>query len=94
MPAERMYIPCKISLGLFEGERIVQFEVEGTEYSTIVDSEDVHESKMPQQGEWVDGLLQVYAIKKNGETVIVNLPRETASSGRRITVPKQLLQTA
>lgn len=94
MPAERIYIPCQISLGLFEDERIVQFEVEGRQYRTIVDSEDVHELKTPREGEWVDGLLQVYTIKKNGETVIVNLPRETTSSGRRISVPKQLLQTA
>lgn len=94
MPAERIYIPCKISLGLFDDERVVQFEAEGKQYRAIVDKDDVQELQTPQKGRWVEGLLQVYVIKRNGETVLVNLPRETASSGRRITVSKQLLQTA
>ena len=91
---ERYFLPCKISQGLFENERIVEFTVEGTTYTAIVDREDVEESQPAREDEWVDGRLQVYIMKRNGETVLVNLPRETAGNGRRLSVPNSLLEVA
>ena len=95
MPQSKMtFLECKISKGLFEDERIVESTIGDRIYKTIVDREDVEENQAPQEDKWVEGRLQVYIVKRNGETVLVNLPRETAGNGRRLSVPENLLQSA
>ena len=88
------FLECRIANGLFEDERIVEFIVGDTTYKTIVDKEDVRESREPQEDEWVEGRLRVYIVEGDEEVVLVNLPSEAAGNGRRLSVPRNLLQSA
>jgi len=94
MLLREQYISCKVSSGLFRGERVVEFKVQGETYRTVVDRRDVIEKKEPSPDKWVDGLLRVRVLKKNKETILIDLPRETVTSGKRMFVPPGLLQSA
>lgn len=92
---EKALLACKIAQGFFEDERIVEFAVdEETTYQTIADKEDVKEIRDLQGYQWIEGLLQVSVVGRDGEMVLVNLPREAAGNGRRLWVPQSLLQRA
>ena len=86
------FLACKIAKGLFEDERIVEFTVGEITYQTIADREDVKENKALQEDGWAEGLLRVHVVSKGEEKVLVNLPREAAGNGRRLSVPRDLLK--
>ena len=88
---KKAFLPCKITQGLFEDERIVVFTVGEITYQTIADKEQVEE-KEPEKDGWVRGRLQVYVVEENEKRVLMNLPREAWGNGRRLSVPPGLLQ--
>ncbi len=89
---KKAFLPCKIAQGLFEDERIVEFTVGETTYQTIAHKEQV-EGKEPKEDGWIGGRLQVYVVEENEKRVLMNLPREAAGNGRRLSVPLDLLQS-
>lgn len=74
------YIKAKISPGMFTSERSVSFSVGENNYNLIVDESDV-----------VGDYLIVTAIERAECKVIVDLPRETFTTGRRIRVPAEVV---
>ena len=85
---------CQGWQGMFESERVVRFEIDGTTYTTIADREDVELDGTLQENSYVEGRLRVYQVEKRGEKAFVILPREAAGHGRRLLVPLNLLQHA
>ena len=67
----------KVQPGMFQSERTVSFEAGGRRYVLIVDENDVTP----------DGTLKVYVVDQRGEEALVDLPRETFSSGSRVRIP-------
>ena len=90
----KAFLPCKITQGIFDDERIVVFTVRDTTYQTIADREDVEENQEHAEDGWVEGRLQVYVVEENEERVLMNLPREATGNGRRLSVPPGLLQSS
>jgi hypothetical protein len=69
-------LPVKVSPGMFTSERVVSFEGIGKHYTLIVDEMDVEK-----------GFLKVYVVAEGDREVIIDLPRETFTSGNRVRVP-------
>lgn len=90
----KYYLLCKIRLGSFERERGVIIEMPEGNVTTIVDELDVLPRTKPEPGVILNGRLKVFVVDQKGDRVIVDLPRETFSSGPRIAVPKELVVAA
>jgi hypothetical protein len=88
------YVVCKIRLGSIERERGVIIEMPEGNITTIVDELDVLPHSKPEPGVILNGKLKVFVVDQKGDRVIVDLPRETFSSGPRIAVPKELVVAA
>lgn len=89
------YLLCKIRLGSFERERGVIIEISDAENITaIVDKSDVLPDSKPSLGAIVGGKLKIFVVDEKGDKLIVDLPRETFSSGPRIAVPRELVVAA
>jgi len=71
-----------VGAGMFSSERAVSFRVNGTTYNLVVDPSDISESNM----------LSVLVIQREQDESIVDLPRETFTTGNRIRVPTSLLR--
>jgi hypothetical protein len=80
--AKKDRIRVKVEPGTFSSERSVSFEVNGQKYNLIVDEEAVK-----------DDTLEVYVIAINDkeDKALIDLPRETFTSGSRIFIPKAAL---
>ena len=85
-------LKCKVGLGMFKSERTVTVKVDATEFSAIVDAEDVRVDEEPKGDELVDGWVRVFVIEKGKDQALIDLPRETFTSGTRIIVPMSLLR--
>jgi hypothetical protein len=66
---------------MFPSEKAVSFQAGEREHTLFVDERDVR-----------DGMLEVYLVDQRGEEAIVDLPRDTLTSGNRIRVPSSILQ--
>lgn len=73
----------RVEPGMFESERSVSFEAGGKTYTLIVDKADV-------QGD----TLRVYVVEQRGNEALIDLPRDTFTSGTRIRVPADVLLPA
>jgi hypothetical protein len=67
----------KVGGGMFSSERTVRIKAGGRIYNLIVDEQDVRPGN----------LLEVTLVGEQNGTALVDLPRETFSSGARIEVP-------
>jgi hypothetical protein len=76
-------IQVDVGQGSFSSERAVSFVAAGKKYSLVVDESDIE-----------NGMLVVYVVEEMGEEAIVDLPRETFTTGSRIRVPRVLVQEA
>ena len=66
----------EVSPGIFSNERFVQFEAEGKPYGLFVD-----------QASLKDNTLEVQIVGMEGETALVELPRDTLNAGSRVRIP-------
>lgn len=73
-------IRVTVEPGTFSSERNASFRIGKTRYSLIVDKQDVQ-----------DDTLNVVVVAEVDEDAIIDLPRETFTSGNRIRVPKNVL---
>jgi hypothetical protein len=81
----RKRIRVDVKPGMFSSERAVSFQAGGERYTLLVDEEDIRQD---------DNTLEVYVVDQSGNEAIVDLPRETATAGTRVRVPKDLLLPA
>jgi hypothetical protein len=81
--ARRSKIRVNVEPGTFSTERAVSFEAGGRRYNLLVDAEDVQ-----------DNTLTVYVVAERDDLAVIDLPRETFTSGSRVTIPKGALVTA
>lgn len=75
---------AKVGQGLFASERSVTLQVGEDIYNLIVDEHDVQP----------DDTLEVTVVAAEGDQALVDLPRETFTSGNRIRVPTSALLPA
>ena len=73
-------IRVEVSPGTFSSERFVNFLAGGKHYSMVVDAHDVS-----------DGTMQVSVLAEYSGEVLVDLPRETVTTGPRVRLPKDCL---
>jgi hypothetical protein len=78
-----MRIRVTVGPGTFSSERSVSFEVNGKQYALIVDQADI-------QGDF----LKVYVVAQTDEEAVIDLPRDTFTSGNRIRIPRAALLPA
>jgi hypothetical protein len=76
-------IRVKVEQGMFPSERTVSFQIGGKSYTLIVDAADV-------QGD----MLTVYVVEQGEREALVDLPRETFTTGNRIRIPNTHLVAA
>ena len=76
-------IPVRVQSGVFSSERAVSFEAGGQTYNLIVDAQDVTGNTLE---------VDVVAVNDQGDVALIDLPRETFTSGTRIRVPVSFLQ--
>jgi hypothetical protein len=70
--------------GMFPSERTVSFEAGGRNYTLVVDERDVA----------ADGTLVVHVVDQRDDEALVDLPRETFTSGSRVRIPRSVLLPA
>jgi hypothetical protein len=70
----------KVEPGLFPSERTVSFEAGGRQYSLVVDQRDVQDDTLP-----------VYVVAEHEDEALIDLPRETFTSGSRVRIPRAAL---
>jgi hypothetical protein len=73
----------KVEQGMFSSERAVSFRAGDQNYMLFVDESDV-------QGD----TLEVFVVAERPDEAIIDLPRDTFTSGNRIRVPAGLLIAA
>lgn len=77
-------IRVTIQPGGFPSERTVSFDAGGRSYALVVDAVDVAP----------DGTLLVYVVDQRNGEALVDLPRDTFTSGSRVRVPASALLPA
>jgi len=81
------WLNCKISQGQFTGEFAVQAEMfDSTVFSLFAPREDLRFSEEPTEDKHVQGSIRVTPLGREGELVLIALPRPTFENGRTITV--------
>jgi hypothetical protein len=83
---------CRVGRGMFESERTVMIALASGQISAIVDADDVEVAEAPAGETLVDGWVRVTFIEKGPTEALIDLPRETFTSGPRILVPLTMLQ--
>ncbi len=73
-------LPVEVTPGMFRSELAVSFDAGGQRYSLIVDREDVE-----------GNMLVVRLVQQEDGEAVIDLPRDTFTSGNRIRVPAALL---
>jgi hypothetical protein len=81
---EMMRIKVEVGRGMFSEERTVAFQANGTRYTLIVDERDVRD----------DHTMDVRVVAKGEREALIDLPRETFTTGSRVRVPIDILQPA
>jgi hypothetical protein len=71
-------IKVAVGPGVFASERSASFEVNGTQYTLIVEADSL-------KGD----ALAVRVVAEGDHEAIIDLPRDTILSGNRIRVPKE-----
>lgn len=77
-------IRVQVGPGMFSSERSVSFRAGDTDYTLLVDAGDVKP----------DDTLEVSLIAENEKEALIDLPRDTFTTGNRIRVPKTVLLPA
>lgn len=72
----KSHLRVNVEAGMFDTERTVSFQAGERNYTLIVDEEDVQ-----------DNTLEVFVVAQDNGEAIVDLPRDTFTSGSRIRVP-------
>jgi hypothetical protein len=83
--AKRWRIMVTVEPGTFSNERLVSFRTGDRIYNLLVDVEDVVETP---EGAY----LEVYLVDERNGEALIDLPRDTFSSGPRARVKRQQLQ--
>jgi hypothetical protein len=83
------YLTCDVSAGVFSSERVASINGVDGVFEALVDSEDIlfgegGNSSRPAK-------LRVLVINKQGNTLLVELPRETFQGARRVKVSSDLV---
>jgi hypothetical protein len=76
-------LSVQVRPGMFTSELAVSFEVAGQQYTLFVDRADVE-----------NGFLKVYVVAEGEQETVIDLPRDTFTSGNRIRVPAGSVQPA
>ena len=66
--------------GMFSHEASIEIEADGQHYALLVPKDKLEGDE-----------LEVEVVAERGDKVIVDLPRETFTTGSRISIPRQLL---
>lgn len=91
-PKTEASISCTVPQGMFSSERGVFVELlAGRKVTAFVDKRDVIVDRDPAVGEEVRGRVKVAVIEEKKDSVIVDLPQPTITSGPRLRVLKVLL---
>lgn len=75
-------IKVEVRPGTFSSERSVSFAAAGQKYSLIVDETAVE-----------DDALLVRIVDESAKDMIIDLPSDTFTSGSRVRVPRELVET-
>ena len=75
-------LKCKVGGGMFEGERIISFIINGSTVSAIVNKENI------KNKEW----LEVDIYKERGKELLIGIPGETFSTTRKIWVSQERIK--
>lgn len=82
-------LKCMAGRGMFPHETGILIRGVDQFYESILDSELVHPTGISTAtGEDAPALIEVEVIKVNGAQLLVELPRQVVSGGRRIWVPR------
>lgn len=87
-------LACRVGRGMFENERAITITADDVEFSALVDADDVVVKSAPRGDETVAGWVKVSIVQKGKDRALVDLPRETFSSGPRILIPLTLIKTS
>jgi hypothetical protein len=74
-------IRVDVEPGMFSTERSVWFQASGRRYSLLVDPSDIIDERY----------LRVHILGYDNGEAIIDLPRDTFSSGSRVRIPRELL---
>ena len=88
------WLSCEISQGQFTGEFAVQAKMfDSSAFSLFALREDLQfDEKELENSNRVQGLIRILPLKKEGDLVLVALPRPTFENGRTITVNASQIQ--
>jgi hypothetical protein len=82
-------LKCKAARGMFAHEAGILFRGSERNYESMLDSKFVHFDAGGELGDDdASALVDVGVLEINCQNVLVELPRETISGGRRVWVPK------
>lgn len=74
------YIKVNVQPGMFSSEKSVSFSANSEWYTLIVDESDLAGDE-----------LRIDVVDERPERLVIRLPRETLTSGRTISVPRELV---
>jgi hypothetical protein len=82
-----MWLKCKILPGQFSGEFAIRGRLfNNTEFSLFAEENDVQFDGQPSMDNPIDGWLRVMPGPREGDLLLVGLPKPTFENGQTITV--------
>lgn len=78
---KKAFLNCEVGAGMFRGERIVSFVVEGNNISAIVNEGFVKGER-----------LEVDVYSQKGDELLIGIPGESFSTPRKIWVPIEMIK--
>ena len=76
-------IRVSVGPGIFSSERSASFEINGQQYNMIVDESSI-------QGD----TMEVRVVAEGEKEALIDLPRDTFTTGNRLRVPRAILLPA
>ena len=92
-PGEVVHIPCEVGVGQFGSEFAISGKsADGSAFSLFAPEDYVDWDEAPTETRTVGGWLRVLVVEKQGNRVLVRLPRQAMENGEFITVREDQLE--
>lgn len=85
-------LDCTVTQGMFSTERGISITLaDGAVVIAVVDATDVYVQDVLKPGQEVRGKVRAYVVEERKETLLVDLPQPTLTSGPRLEVSRAIV---
>ncbi|MDX1963601.1 MAG: hypothetical protein SFX18_10635 [Pirellulales bacterium] len=86
----KVFVKCRAARGFLGGELGIVIQGVDQSYESFVEPDHVRfaDGRIPQNEEEKPGLIEAGIVQVNCDSMLVELPRQVITAGRRVWIPK------